>query len=73
MNIGLLTYLGQGSVETQQSKPWYFKDRDQDKETEDASSKSMGRLGPSVATRSSVLQVLDLMYMTYLLIANNMI
>ena len=34
-DIGLLTYLGQSAVESQQSKPWYFKVPDRKRKTED--------------------------------------
>ena len=34
-NIGLLTYLGQSAVESQQSKPWYFKVPDKKRKTDD--------------------------------------
>lgn len=34
-DIGLLTYLGQSAVESQQSKPWYFKVPDRKRKTDD--------------------------------------
>ena len=44
-DIGLLTYLGQGAVESQQSKPWYFKVPDRTRKLDEESSQKSKKTG----------------------------